>query len=233
MSKWLWCCAAAASVAVGGLYVAGRHDGSPPAPAACDRLACLEECEHVCASIRPSSEPVAPAPAEVIPPPAVAAEELTPARLPGQIVIAESEESWAARPALMPRVFGASLLPGTVEESEAVLARMPLVRDDDPAPMPPAEAVRELLPPPGVADADDKVHDDHPGHPSCPRFGGRLPVLPKTIKGRDNLSGTEECEPLLPKQREGLSPRRTTNVDTAEFRPSDAGLNRSDLRGPF
>lgn len=180
--------------------------------------------------------------------------ELPPARLPGQIVIDEPTEGEVVRAAVMPRLrdaVGLQPLPGRVEESEAELVPMPPVRDDiERMPMPHVEEECERLPSPTAEDEEAEcpcrtspptVREDTPrtppaGLPLLETRDGKLRP-PTSIKGRDGARpGSEECEPsgvvpqTLPQAL--LSPRRR-HIDTAEFRPSDAALIRTDLRGPF
>jgi hypothetical protein len=158
--------------------------------------------------------------------------EVAPALLPGGIVVGGHEEFGGelGAPPLppVPDFVGVTPLPGGLEE-----ATMPPVPADEPEPigMPRVEdeeedCCRQEKP----ATAPPTCPETHHG---CPYLWNRNhPCPPRTIKGREGHPGTEECEPQMRMPHDPENPRHP-EVDTMEFRPSDLGFNRIDLRGPF
>jgi hypothetical protein len=144
---------------------------------------------------------------------------LEPAVLPGAVVMPEDEEMPAAQP--LPPVHdlvGGQPWHGGAEECEEApmpraeeeAVKMPLVEEEfgvSCGPQPPASM-----------------------HGPCPHADHD--AVHKEIKGRDFQSGSEECEPLMPKVRpDGGEAPRHPDVDTMEVRPGD--LRFRDFTGPF
>jgi hypothetical protein len=157
-------------------------------------------------------------------------------------------------------LVGATPLPGAAEDSEAEEVAMPRAEDDTLPAMPAADDVdRDCCDAPAkrmaAKDVPEKGEDGFWGalwqgsgagnpekkekadEPAYPHFDGRMPCVPRTIKGTEGHPGVEECDgshalrSVRPLQGNPESPKHY-NVDTMEFRPSDAPFG-SDLRGPF
>jgi hypothetical protein len=153
--------------------------------------------------------------------------ELPPARLPGQIVIADADvddANWPRDQAMPPihDVIGALALARSLGQGIAEEICMPRIEEDV------AEAERAIARPEGKG-----------LHRGAVPFLGKAASLvrPPQQRKRNRHAGTEESEPhglarIWKDLNGGVDRGSASSVDTMEFRPSDAPFP-TDLRGPF